>query len=53
MDWNTHFKPFALASNEALPELAISHLSQLGLISMLGEDKKSYLQGQVTCDVVS
>ncbi|MDN2482058.1 tRNA-modifying protein YgfZ [Vibrio agarivorans] len=53
MDWNTHFKPFALASNEALPELAISHLSQWGLISMLGEDKKSYLQGQVTCDVVS
>ncbi|WP_394244069.1 tRNA-modifying protein YgfZ [Vibrio astriarenae] len=53
MDWNTRFKPLTLTANDALPELAISHLTQWGMITMLGDDKKSYLQGQVTCDVVT
>ncbi|HAS8547268.1 TPA: tRNA-modifying protein YgfZ [Vibrio vulnificus] len=43
----------ALGSQQALPELAVSLLDNLGLITMTGNDKKSYLQGQVTCDVVS
>lgn len=51
--WTNLFAPLALTSQDALPSLAISHLTNWSLISVIGDDKKSYLHGQVTCDVVS
>ncbi len=53
MDWKTSFSAFPIASTDTLPPLAISLLDNWGAITMVGDDKKSYLQGQVTCDVVS
>lgn len=53
MDWQNGFTPLNLASTDATPELAITHLTSWGTITMQGDDKKSYLQGQVTCDVVT
>ncbi|CCN72404.1 tRNA-modifying protein YgfZ [Vibrio nigripulchritudo] len=53
MDWLETLTPFSLSSQSELPELAICPLSSWGTITMVGDDKKSYLQGQVTCDVVS
>lgn len=52
MDWHNDFAPLQLASNDVLPQLAIAPLNSWAAITMVGEDKKSYLQGQVTCDVV-
>ncbi|MDR9829520.1 tRNA-modifying protein YgfZ [Vibrio sp. FNV 38] len=52
MDWNTRFESAPLGSEDSIPKLAISHLSNWGVITVQGDDKKSYLQGQVTCDVV-
>lgn len=53
MDWQNKFSPLSLSTTDALPELALSHLTSWGAINMIGDDKKSYLSGQVTCDVVS
>lgn len=53
MDWQNKFAPISLFSTDAMPELALSHLTSWGAINMVGDDKKSYLQGQVTCDVVT
>ncbi|MGR5237250.1 tRNA-modifying protein YgfZ [Vibrio alfacsensis] len=53
MEWQTRFSPLNLSTQDALPELSISLLNNLGMITMVGDDKKSYLHGQVTCDVVS
>ncbi|WP_218758186.1 tRNA-modifying protein YgfZ [Vibrio parahaemolyticus] len=53
MEWQTRFSPLNLSTQDALPELSISRLDHLGMITMVGDDKKSYLHGQVTCDVVS
>ncbi|WP_104034485.1 tRNA-modifying protein YgfZ [Vibrio jasicida] len=53
MEWQTRFSPLNLSTQDALPELSISLLDNLGMITMVGDDKKSYLHGQVTCDVVS
>lgn len=53
MEWQTRFSPLNLSTQDALPELSISLLDNLGMITMIGDDKKSYLHGQVTCDVVS
>mgnify|MGYP000026457744 CR=1 FL=1 len=53
MEWQTRFSAYPLSTQDALPKLSISLLDNLGLITMVGDDKKSYLQGQVTCDVVS
>lgn len=53
MDWHNDFAPLQLASNDAIPSLAIAPLNSWGAITITGEDKKSYLQGQVTCDVVT
>ncbi len=58
MEWQTRFSApsistKALSTQDALPELSISLLDNLGMITMVGDDKKSYLHGQVTCDVVS
>lgn len=53
--WSEHlnFTPLALAPADELPALALIDLANWALISLIGDDKKSYLQGQVTCDVVS
>ncbi|EDL66905.1 tRNA-modifying protein YgfZ [Vibrio campbellii] len=53
MEWQTRFSPLNLSTQDALPELSVSLLDNLGMITMVGDDKKSYLHGQVTCDVVS
>lgn len=53
MEWQTRFSALPLSTQDTLPELSISLLDNLGMITMVGDDKKSYLQGQVTCDVVS
>lgn len=53
MEWQTRFSALSLSTQDTLPELSISLLDNLGMITMVGDDKKSYLQGQVTCDVVS
>lgn len=53
MDWQKDFAVLDLASTDPKPELAIAPLTSWGAIAMVGDDKKSYLQGQVTCDVVT
>ncbi len=53
MEWQTRFSALPLSTQDALPELSISLLDNLGIITIVGDDKKSYLHGQVTCDVVS
>ncbi|MBR9876035.1 MAG: tRNA-modifying protein YgfZ [Vibrionaceae bacterium] len=53
MEWQTRFSALPLSTQDTLPELSISLLDNLGMITMVGDDKKSYLQGQITCDVVS
>ncbi|MBR9789428.1 MAG: tRNA-modifying protein YgfZ [Vibrionaceae bacterium] len=53
MEWQTRFSALSLSTQDTLPELSISLLDNFGMITMVGDDKKSYLQGQVTCDVVS
>ena len=52
MDWKNTFQPLTHTQNDTLPELMMTHISDWGAITMVGDDKKSYLQGQVTCDVV-
>lgn len=53
MEWQNAFAPLSLSTQDPLPELALAHLTSWGAINMVGQDKKSYLQGQVTCDVVT
>ncbi|MGF1754160.1 tRNA-modifying protein YgfZ [Vibrio makurazakiensis] len=53
MDWQNDFQPLAHTKNSELPELMLTHLTEWSAITMIGDDKKSYLQGQVTCDVVT
>ncbi|MEF2509864.1 tRNA-modifying protein YgfZ [Vibrio mimicus] len=53
MDWQNRFSVINLSSHDPLPELMLTHLTAWGAITMVGADKKSYLQGQVTCNVVS
>lgn len=53
MEWQTRFSALPLSTQDTLPDLSISLLDNLGMITMVGDDKKSYLHGQVTCDVVS
>ncbi|MGF1687723.1 tRNA-modifying protein YgfZ [Photobacterium japonica] len=50
---NFTFPPLALTQDADLPALALVDLTHWALITLIGNDKKSYLQGQVTCDVVS
>ncbi|GLT18190.1 tRNA-modifying protein YgfZ [Vibrio zhanjiangensis] len=52
MDWQNDFDQLSLSSNDSLPKLLLTHLTSWGMIIAQGDDKKSYLQGQVTCDVV-
>ncbi|MEC6798976.1 tRNA-modifying protein YgfZ [Photobacterium sp. S4TG1] len=53
--WSTQhtFTPFALNTTDSLPDLAMINLSDWGMVTLVGPDTKSYLQGQLTCDVVS
>ncbi|MDV7106269.1 tRNA-modifying protein YgfZ [Vibrio sp. TH_r3] len=53
MEWQNRFTKLELNSNDTLPDLIISHLHSWKSISVAGEDQLSYLQGQLTCDVVS
>ncbi|MGC9402550.1 tRNA-modifying protein YgfZ [Vibrio genomosp. F10] len=52
MDWQQQFNTLSISPETSLPSLMLTHLSSWGAITMMGDDKKSYLQGQVTCDVV-
>ncbi|MDV5171490.1 tRNA-modifying protein YgfZ [Photobacterium rosenbergii] len=49
---NLNFDRISLSSGDALPSLALVELSNWALVTLIGDDKKSYLHGQVTCDVV-
>ena len=49
---NLNFERLSLATGDALPSLALIDLASWALVTLIGDDKKSYLQGQVTCDVV-
>ncbi len=53
--WSTtlHFEHLPVASSDTLPTLSLIDLSDWSLVTLVGDDKKSYLQGQVTCDVVT
>lgn len=53
MDWQNAFTPLSVTANDTLPPLMMSHLNSWGAITMKGDDKKAYLQGQVTCNVVT
>ncbi|MUK75588.1 tRNA-modifying protein YgfZ [Aliivibrio fischeri] len=50
---STLFPTLNLNKDDQLPSFTVSELNDWALITMVGADKKSYLQGQVTCDVVS
>ena len=52
MNWQNDFNQLSLSSTDPLPELSLTYLASWGMITAEGDDKKSYLQGQVTCDVV-
>ncbi|CAH0527157.1 tRNA-modifying protein YgfZ [Vibrio hippocampi] len=53
MDWFPAHKTLEISASTPAPNLMFTRLASWGVIEMTGDDKKSYLQGQVTCDVVS
>ncbi|MDC0610638.1 tRNA-modifying protein YgfZ [Vibrio sp.] len=53
MDWKNRFQSLTLQESAAQTDLALAYLSTWGLITATGADKKSYLQGQITCNVAS
>lgn len=53
MNWNDSFTAYPLTSTQALPDLVLCHLASWSAITITGDDKKPYLQGQITSDVVS
>lgn len=53
MDWQNTLTPLAVTANDSLPPLMLTHLASWGTIIISGNDKKAYLQGQVTCNVVT
>ncbi len=53
MDWKNTFSHFNINTNDPLPELMLTHLESWGAIQIVGPDAKSYLQGQLTCNVVT
>lgn len=53
MDWQNTLTPLAVTANGSLPPLMLTHLASWGAIIISGNDKKAYLQGQVTCNVVT
>lgn len=50
---STEFPALSIKKDDTLPNFAISKLENWALITIVGNDKKSYLHGQVTCDVVA
>ncbi|MBF4282846.1 tRNA-modifying protein YgfZ [Vibrio anguillarum] len=53
MDWQNTLTPLAVTANDSLSPLMLTHLASWGAIIISGNDKKAYLQGQVTCNVVT
>ncbi|MDW6091833.1 tRNA-modifying protein YgfZ [Vibrio rhizosphaerae] len=53
MNQENNFHPFEHTPETPLPNLILTHLTSWGYISAIGADQKSYLQGQITCDIVS
>ncbi|MGF1772060.1 tRNA-modifying protein YgfZ [Vibrio wakamikoensis] len=53
MEWQPSIQALSLTPETTLPALMLTPLSSWGAIELTGDDRKSYLQGQVTCDVVS
>ncbi len=53
MEWQPSIQALSLTPETTLPSLMLTPLSSWGAIELTGDDRKSYLQGQVTCDVVS
>lgn len=52
--YQTHpFSRFPLSSNTPLPPLSVIALDKLALICASGTDAIDYLQGQLTCDLIS
>ncbi|NGO00106.1 tRNA-modifying protein YgfZ [Grimontia sp. S25] len=47
------FNRLPLSSDSALPALSVIALDNLSLITAIGQDTVPYLQGQLTCDLVS
>ncbi len=45
------FEPVAQHPSDQTPELAIVALDNWALTKISGDDTKSYLQGQLTCDI--
>ncbi|MCL9781531.1 tRNA-modifying protein YgfZ [Vibrio sp. S4M6] len=53
MSWQSAFTPLDVHENDTLPSLMLTHLNSWAAITVTGDDRKSYLQGQITCDVVT
>ncbi|WNJ96215.1 tRNA-modifying protein YgfZ [Vibrio ruber] len=53
MNWENNFHPFEHTPETPLPNLLLTHLSSWGYIYATGADQTSYLQGQITCNIVS
>ncbi|GMQ47700.1 tRNA-modifying protein YgfZ [Vibrio sp. 10N] len=53
MEWQPSIQALSLTPETTLPALMLTPLNAWGAIELTGDDRKSYLQGQVTCDVVS
>lgn len=53
MDWQPNTQAIEITPTTELPDLLFTKLNRWGALEMTGDDRKSYLQGQVTCDVVS
>ncbi len=53
MEWQNRFSQLELTPQDPLPDLVVSYLSSWNTIYVIGEDCRSYLQGQLTCDLVS
>lgn len=51
MTWRTQFVPLCVNSREPLPELMLTHFCSWGAIAVSGQDKSTFLQGQITCDI--
>ncbi|WCE30161.1 tRNA-modifying protein YgfZ [Vibrio sp. SCSIO 43137] len=52
MKWQDKFLPQPLNQGEQVPGLFCAHLTSWKAIQATGNDSKSYLQGQLTCDIV-
>lgn len=51
MQGENRFQPLYLRSDDSLPSLMLTPLTSWGIVTITGEDKNTYLQGQITCDV--